>query len=79
VFAGLAQPLRPNPLPQPPAPHHSPPHPPKKVEWYEAVLLALSYAAYVAVTAWLARADEPVTLDAAHREIPPEEALGGGS
>ncbi|KIY97451.1 Sodium/potassium/calcium exchanger 6 [Monoraphidium neglectum] len=45
-----------------------------KVEWYEAVALALSYVAYVAATAWLARADEPVHLEAARHEVPPADA-----
>ncbi|GBF97359.1 Ca2+:cation antiporter family [Raphidocelis subcapitata] len=49
-----------------------------KVEWYEASLLALSYVAYVAVTAWLARADAPVQLEPALHEIPPEERAGDG-
>lgn len=50
-----------------------------KVEWYEATLLALSYVAYVAVTAWLARADEPVHVDLARHEVAPGEMIADAS
>jgi hypothetical protein len=47
-----------------------------QVVMWEAASMALMYVAYVCVTFWVSRHDDPLQADAALHEVPQDEGVG---